>query len=63
MWGMSSLLTPDMIKQLAAYYASQTPVGGKPGDATLMMAGKAIYEQGIAGARCSRVPDLPWLQR
>ena len=47
MWGMSSLLTPDMIKQLAAYYASQTPVGGKPGDTALMTAGKAIYEQGV----------------
>lgn len=47
MWGMSSLLTPDTIKQLAAYYASQKPSAGKAGDAALMTAGKAIFEQGI----------------
>jgi cytochrome c553 len=48
MWAMSSMLTLDTIKQLAAYYASQVPVGGKPGDAALMTAGELIYEQGIA---------------
>jgi len=50
MWGMASQLNDQTIKQLASYYAAQSPVPGVPGDQTLMAKGKAIYEQGLPDA-------------
>jgi cbb3-type cytochrome c oxidase subunit III len=50
MWGMASQLNDQGIKQLASYYAAQSPVPGVPGDQTLMAKGKAIYEQGLPDA-------------
>ena len=50
MWGMTSQLNDQSIKQLASYYAAQSPVPGVPGDQTLMAKGKAIYEQGLPDA-------------
>ncbi|HTS54906.1 MAG TPA: c-type cytochrome [Burkholderiales bacterium] len=47
MWGMTSQLDNPTIRQLASYYAAQSPVPGVPGDQTLMAKGKAIYEQGL----------------
>jgi cytochrome c553 len=47
MWGMASQLNDQTIKQLASYYAAQSPAPGVPGDQTLMAKGKAIYEQGL----------------
>lgn len=46
MWGVARWLTADQIKQLAAYYAAQTPTPGVPGDAALMARGHEIYDKG-----------------
>lgn len=51
MWGMTSQLSDDSIKKLAAFYAGQKPAGGKPGDAKLVQSGRAIYEGGIPEAK------------
>jgi cytochrome c553 len=47
MWGMTSQLGDDMIKKLAAFYAGQKPVPGKPGNTVQVQKGAAIYTQGI----------------
>jgi len=47
MWGMSSQLADDTIKELADYYAAQKPVPGQAGDARLVAAGAVIYADGI----------------
>jgi len=47
MWGMSSQLSDETIKELANYYAAQKPVPGAPGDPALMAEGKKIFTQGI----------------
>ena len=47
MWGMSSQLDDDTIKELADYYAAQKPVTGQLGDARLAAAGAEIYGNGI----------------
>jgi len=47
MWGMTSQLGDETIKNLAAFYAGQKQPPGKAGDPKLMQAGKAIYEGGI----------------
>lgn len=47
MWGMAATLSDATIEGVATYYASQAPVDGTPGDATLMAAGKKIFEEGI----------------
>lgn len=47
MWGMSSQLSDETIKELATYYAAQKPVNGEPGAPALMAEGKKIYTQGI----------------
>ena len=49
MWGLSRHLTDEQIKDLAAYYAGQTP--GKLGGANTtprINAGKLVYENGLA---------------
>ena len=48
MWGMSSQLGDETIKQLAAHYAGLTPARGTPADKTLVAKGKQIYDEGIA---------------
>lgn len=50
MWGMASQLNDQTIKQLAAYYAAQTPVPGVPLDPVLTATGKLIYEEGLPEA-------------
>jgi cytochrome c553 len=50
MWGMSSQLSDEMIKRLAAHYAASAPARGTPGDKTLVASGKQIYDQGIEGS-------------
>lgn len=47
MWGMSSQLGDDTIKDLANYYAAQKPVPGQAGDPKLVAAGAEIYVNGI----------------
>ena len=47
MWGMASQLDEQTIKQLAAYYAAQSPAPGVPGDQATLAKGQAIYEQGL----------------
>lgn len=47
MWGMSSQLGDDTIKELADYYAAQKPVPGQPGDAKMVAAGAEIFGSGI----------------
>ncbi len=51
MWGMTSQLSDDSIKKLAAFYAAQKPASGKLGDAKLAQSGKVIYETGIPQAK------------
>ncbi len=47
MWGMAARLSDPTIEGLAAYYASQTPVHGSPGNPAEMAAGKKIFDEGI----------------
>ena len=47
MWGVSALLDDATIAGLADYYAAQTPLPGRPGNARLLAAGRKIYEQGL----------------
>jgi cytochrome c553 len=47
MWGLSRNLTDVQIKGLAEYFSKQTPMPGPAGDATLMAAGKEIFEKGV----------------
>ncbi len=47
MWGMSSQLGDDTIKDLADYYAAQKPVPGQPGDPKVVAAGADIFVNGI----------------
>ncbi len=51
MWGMTSQLSDDSIKKLAAFYAAQKPASGKLGDAKLAQSGKVIHETGIPQAK------------
>lgn len=47
MWGMSSQLSDETIKDLADYYAAQKPARGEPGDPALMAEGKKIFTEGV----------------
>jgi cbb3-type cytochrome c oxidase subunit III len=47
MWGMASQLDDETIKRLAAYYGSQSPPRGTPGDKVQIAKGKALYESGL----------------
>jgi len=47
MWGMTSQLSDETIKKLAAFYSGQKPVGGRPGNAQLVAEGKTLYEKGV----------------
>lgn len=52
MWGMTSQLEQEMIRGLAAYYASRpAPPLAPAGDRALLEKGKAIYEQGLPAQR------------
>jgi cytochrome c553 len=48
MWGMAAELSDPTIDGLAAYYAAQAPAPGTPGDPTSVVAGQAIFANGIA---------------
>lgn len=47
MWGMAAQLTDDAIAEIAAYFASQPPAHGGHADATEVVAGRKIFEEGI----------------
>jgi cytochrome c553 len=51
MWGMTSQLSEDSVKKLAAFYSGQKPAPGKAGNAKLVQSGKTIYETGIPSAK------------
>jgi len=51
MWGMTSQLSDDTIRRLAAFYSGQKPAPGKAGDPKLVRRGKAVYEEGIPSAK------------
>ena len=48
MWGISRYLTDEQIAGLAEYFSKQLALPNAVGDATLIAAGKEIYENGIA---------------
>src|SRR5579864_2655727 len=50
MWGISARLSDEQINGLAAYFSSQKPAPGKPGNPALLQAGQTIFEQGIAAS-------------
>jgi cytochrome c553 len=47
MWGMAAQLTDTTIKQMAEYFAAQTPAPGQSADAAETAAGKKIFDEGI----------------
>lgn len=47
MWGISRNLTDDQIAGIAEYFSKQVPSPNAAGDATLIAAGRQIYENGI----------------
>src|SRR6516225_3485677 len=47
MWGMAARLNDPTIDAIAAYYASQTSVGGQPSASPETAAGKKIFTEGI----------------
>jgi cytochrome c553 len=51
MWGMTSQLGDDAIRQLSAFYSEQKLPRGKAADPKLAQTGKAIYEEGIPAAK------------
>ncbi len=48
MWGISALLTDDVIEGLADHYAQQAPRPGTAANPKLLTAGRVIFEKGIA---------------
>ncbi len=53
MWEVSRQLNDDLDAKLAAYFSTQKPARGTPGDPKLAAKGKEIYERGI---RSKNVP-------
>lgn len=47
MWGMASQLNDASISGLAAYFAKQTPVEGRSGNAALIAQGKQLFTDGV----------------
>ncbi|HYL33847.1 MAG TPA: c-type cytochrome [Stellaceae bacterium] len=47
MWGMAATLSDATIDGVAAYFSSQPPVAGSPGDPALVAQGEKIYKDGI----------------
>ena len=48
MWGMAAKLTDPTIDGIAAFYSSQSPAPGQPGDPAATAAGQKIFEEGIS---------------
>jgi cytochrome c553 len=48
MWGMSSQLTDDLIKDLARYYAALPPPAGSGAAKALLERGARVYAEGLA---------------
>jgi cytochrome c553 len=72
MYGIAGNLDVAMIKSLAAYYATQPPAPGRPGNPALIATGKAFFEKGVPergippcaschGADAAGVGDFPRL--
>lgn len=47
MWGMAATLSDPTIDGVAAYFSSQPPVPGTPGDPALVAQGEKIYKDGV----------------
>ncbi|AMP00097.1 cytochrome c family protein [Collimonas arenae] len=50
MWGISARLSDEQINGLAAYFSSQPPASGKPGEPALLNEGRKIFAQGIVAS-------------
>jgi cytochrome c553 len=48
MWGMAARLSNAQIEAIAAYFSSQPPVPGRPDTSPAAMAGRQIFDAGIA---------------
>ncbi len=48
MWGLARDLTPEQVKQIAAYFSEQKPTPGVAGDPALVSEGKQIFHHGVA---------------
>jgi cytochrome c553 len=46
MWGIAGTIDDSLIEPMADYYASQTPVPGRPGDPKLVAEGKKLFDNG-----------------
>jgi cytochrome c553 len=51
MWGISARLSDEQINGLAAYFSSQAPPPGRPGNPALFKDGQKIFEDGIAASK------------
>ena len=47
MWGIAGQLSPEAMRDLAHYYATQPPAPGRTGDPALVEAGKALFDRGL----------------
>jgi cytochrome c553 len=47
MWGMASQLDDTTISGLASYFAKQTPMEGRSGNAALIVQGKQLFTEGV----------------
>jgi cytochrome c553 len=56
MWGMAAQLTDPVIKEIAAYFATQPPAAGTGAEAAEAAAGKKIFDDGI------QAQDVPQCQ-
>ena len=72
MWGIAGNLDAAMITSIAAYYASQPPAPGEPGNPVLVAKGRQLFEKGVPersippcaschGADAKGVADFPRL--
>jgi cytochrome c553 len=51
MWSIAATLNDSIIVALADFYATKAPGPGKPGDASAIAAGKALFEKGDLSRR------------
>lgn len=51
MWGLTRSLTDEQIAGLGEYYANQTPAANRAVDPERLVAGREIFEKGVAGGK------------
>ena len=47
MWGIAAQLSPEAMRNLAHYFATQPAAKGRPGDPALVERGKALFDRGL----------------